>query len=146
MGLFSIALPDRKVIFPVWDGSCSEKDRTVLFKSKWMSVGTSRNTVGHGRFDNVDLKHVFSNVTGTAFMKSMVAFLGNDASMTMGDPNSEHVVRGAMAKEIRVGGRRIGDQQQAGRHHSDFRWSIHLRHKPGGGKENGMGCMTGELQ
>ena len=51
-----------------------------------------------------------------------------------------------MAKEIRVGGRRIGDQQQGGRHHSDFRWSIRLRHKPGGGKENGMGCMTGDLQ
>lgn len=84
MGVFSIALPDRKVIFPVWDVSCSEEDRTLLFKSKWMSVGTSRNTVGHGRFDSVDLRHVFSNVTGTAFMKSVVAFLENDASMTMG--------------------------------------------------------------
>ena len=75
VGLVAVSLPDSQVVVLVnADGSCSETNPDVLFKSKWIRIEASRNWVGNGNFDCLDLSRVFSNVDGIGFMKSMVSF------------------------------------------------------------------------
>ena len=75
VGMVSVSLPDSQVVVLVnADGSCSETNPDVLFKSKWIRIEVSKNNVGTANFDCLDLRRVFSNVDGIGFMKSMVTF------------------------------------------------------------------------
>ena len=75
MGLSSITVPDTKALLLV-NPVDSTNNPTVLFKVNWIRLDGrgGEHTSGQANFDVNDLDRVFSNVTGTGFVSSMITF------------------------------------------------------------------------